>query len=399
MSGPLSHLRVVEFAAIGPVPLAGQLLADLGAEVVIIDRLSEAPNPARQTAAQVADDAGEHGETATEKYEINRRGKLSVAIDLKSPQGLQVSRQLINRADVLLEGFRPGVMERLGLSADSFDDSNPGLIYGRMTGWGQSGPRASTAGHDINYLAITGALHAMGSQGAPPPVPLNLIADYGGGALFLLLGVLSALAEKTQSGKGQVVDAAMSEGVVAMMGLFHGLLASADWSNNRQQNMLDGAAPFYRCYETSDGKFLSVGALETGFFDEFLSLAGLPQLDRELRRDSANWPEMCARYEQHFKSRTRDEWTQVFAGSDACVEPVLDFAEAPYHPQSVARQSWLHHDGIAQSAPAPRFSRTPPSVTKPPARQGADTIEVLVKAGVNAQEIATLCESGVIRQG
>ena len=307
MSGALSGLKVVEMAGLGPCPLAGQLLADHGADVVVIDRASRKPDP----------------------RDVNHRGKRSVAVNLKSEAGVEVARKLIAQADVLIEGFRPGVMEKLGLGPEECLTLNPRLIYGRMTGWGQDGPLAHTAGHDLNYLSITGALHAMGRKGEPPVPPLNLAADYGGGTMFLLFGVLMALYERSSSGKGQVLDVAMSEGVPAMMGLLHSMLAQGFWSPQRDSNMLDGAAPYSRCYETKDAKFLSVGAIEPQFYAELVQLAGLPEADRSTQNDRGIWPDRAEAYAALFRTKTRDEWVKIFDGSDACVAPVLGTGRSP----------------------------------------------------------------------
>lgn len=336
MSGPLQGLVVIEMAALGPVPLAGQLMADLGASVTIIDRKASPADPAN----------------------INRRNKRSVVLDLKSEPGLQQLRNLIGAADILIEGFRPGVMERLGLGPDELQALNPQLIFGRMTGWGQTGPLANTAGHDINYLAITGALHAIGRRNEPPVPPLNLAADYGGGAMFLIMGVLSALFERNTSGKGQVIDAAMIEGVPAMMGLIQQMFAQGQWQQQRESNMLDGGAPYYRCYETKDQKYIAVGAIEPQFFKAFVALAGLPQSDLSIQNDQSQWPAITERYITHFKTRTRDEWQQIFAGSDACVAPVLNFEEAAQHPHNVARGVFISPGGVQQTKPVPVFSRS-----------------------------------------
>ena len=281
MSGPLSSLRVVEFSGLGPAPLAGQLLADLGAEVIAIDRASAQADPT----------------------DINRRGKRSIALNLKSPDGLEVARRLIADADILIEGFRPGVMERLGLGPKDCPDS---LIYGRMTGWGQTGPNAQRAGHDINYLAMTGALHAIGPADRPPAVPLNLVADYGGGTMFLLFGLLAAVIERGVSGKGQVVDAAMIDGVPAMMGLIHQFIAQGEWNRQRQSNWLDGASHFYRCYECADGKYISVGALEPQFFVELLKGLGLQAGEADAQLDQTLWDDKSEAFADIFRKRTRD---------------------------------------------------------------------------------------------
>ncbi|WP_300038373.1 CaiB/BaiF CoA-transferase family protein [uncultured Roseobacter sp.] len=369
MTGPLASLRVVEFSGLGPAPLAGQLLADMGAEVIVIDR---ATGPADPT-------------------DINRRGKKSVALNLKSEQGRAAVLKIIGNADVLIEGFRPGVMERLGLGPDDCPDS---LIYARMTGWGQSGPLAQTAGHDINYLALTGALHAMGRADAPPPVPLNLVADFGGGTMFLLFGILSALFERGASGKGQVVDAAMSDGVPAMMGLIHSMLARGTWTTDRAANWLDGAAPFYRCYECSDGRYIAVGALEPQFYAEFLQIAGLKH-DGD-QNDPQAWPARSEEFAETFRTRTRDEWANLFEGSDACVAPVLSFDEAPSHPQNAQRGVFQDPGGVTQASPAPRFSRSTVQQPQAPQAPGAATDQVLSGLGYTARILREMREAGEI---
>ena len=372
MSGPLTDLTVVEMAAIGPVPLAGQLLADLGASVIIIDKAS---------ATQQSED-------------INRRGKQSIALNLKNPKGREILLQLISRTDVLLEGFRPGVMEKLGLGPDDCEKINNGLIYGRMTGWGQTGPLSNTAGHDINYLAITGALHAIGKNGEPPVPPLNLVADYAGGTMFLVMGVLAALQERNQSGAGQVIDAAMIEGVPSMMGLVQTLYQQGHWQQTRQSNMLDGGAPYYRCYTTSDDRAIAVGAIEAKFFKEFLHLAGLPESDLSIQNDQDQWPQMHKRYEKHFREKSRDEWKKIFDGSDACVAPVLDFEEAPQHPHNKSRQVFVGDS--YQAMPAPKFSRSSESEPASPIAAGSSADELLEKLGYSAEQLKQLKDQGII---
>ena len=356
MSGPLKSLRVIEFSGLGPAPLAGQLLSDLGADVITVDRQAAPADPT----------------------DINRRGKRSIVLDLKSETGRAAALAVIAHCDVLIEGFRPGVMERLALGPDNCPDT---LIYARMTGWGQSGPWAQTAGHDINYLALTGALHAIGAKGEPPIPPLNLVADYGGGTMFLIFGILAAVFERGVSGKGQVVDAAMVDGVPAMMGLIHGMLARHHWSEARASNWLDGAAPFYRCYTCADGKFISVGALEPQFYAVLLEKLGLPGDLAATQNDTATWHVRTTQFAAAFATKTRDEWAEHFALSDACVAPVLSFSEAAQHPHMAARGSLIERQAVRQSAPAPRFSRTTSARPPAPSAIGADTEAVLREVG------------------
>ena len=338
--GPLRGLRVLEFAGLGPVPYAAMLLADMGADVVRLDR------PGGQRRAK----------------DIISRGRLSFELDLKQPPDLDCAIALAERADVLLEGFRPGVMERLGLGPETLLKENPKLVYGRMTGWGQTGPLAAAAGHDINYIALTGALNAIGpADGAPVP-PLNLLGDYGGGSLFLVMGVLAAVLEARQSGHGQVVDCAICDGVVSMLSLFHTLTAAGQWSEQREANPFDGGAHFYTTYECADGKHIAVGAGEPQFYAAFRKLAGLTDPEFDQQRDRSAWPSLKRKAQAIFKAKTRDEWIAIFEGNDACVAPVLSFSEAMQHPHLQARGTVVEIDGVAQTAPAPRFSRTPSSV-------------------------------------
>ncbi|OAN68503.1 carnitine dehydratase [Rhodobacteraceae bacterium EhC02] len=374
MAGPLAGLRLVEMAGLGPCPLAGQLLADLGAQVVVIDRAAAPADPT----------------------DVNRRGKQSVALNLKSADGLDAARRLIARADILIEGFRPGVMEKLGLGPQECHALNPGLIIGRMTGWGQEGPLSMTAGHDINYLALSGALGAIGPADGPPIPPLNLVADYGGGAMFLVFGVLAALYERERSGRGQVVDAAMVDGVPAMMGLIHQWLARGHWGQAREANLLDGGAPFYRCYATRDGRALAVGPLEPQFFAQLVDLAGLPPEHKADQNDPATWPDRRAAYARVFASKTRDEWTAIFAGSDACVAPVLDWDEVEHHPHNAARGTFLRVGDVLQAAPAPRFDRTPADTPSIPGAPGQDTDRILSELGYADADIARLRAAGAL---
>ncbi len=372
MSGPLTGLKVVEMAGIGPAPLAGQFLADMGADVVIITRKSGPADPT----------------------DINNRGKRSAALNLKTPEGIEAARALIDRADVLIEGFRPGVMERMGLGPADCHARNGGLIYGRMTGWGQDGPLAQTAGHDINYLGLTGFLHAIGRADDVPMPPINIGADYGGGTMFLLFGILSALYERQSSGKGQVIDAAMVDGASAMMGLIHAMLARGMWSEQRESNWLDGAAPFYRTYACADGKFLSVGALEPQFHALLLEHAGLPADHQASQMDTSQWPARRVDYASIFAQKTRDEWTAIFEGTDACVAPVLTWSEAPDHPHLAARGTFTAVGGVTQAAPAPRFDRTPADAPGAPPVPGADTETLLAEAGCDAATLDRLRAAG-----
>ena len=335
-NGPLTGLRVVEFVGIGPGPHCAMLLADLGAEVLRVQRKGGNgwPNP-------VAD-----------------RNRSTIEVDIRSEAGRELCASAAAAADVLIEGFRPGVMERAGLGPEVLCTANPRLVYARMTGWGQQGPLAQAAGHDINYIAITGALAAMGKPGEPAAVPLNLVGDFGGGSMFLALGILSALWERERSGTGQVIDAAIIDGTASLMGFFTGLVSGGYISVERDRNILAGAAPWYRCYLCKDGKEISVGAIEPHFFAEFLTKLGLSDL-APIQLDEARWPELAGAFARAFASEDRDHWAALFAGSDACVAPVLTVAEAPAHPHHAARGTWTQHEGVVQPAPAPRFSRTP----------------------------------------
>ncbi|WP_405746342.1 CoA transferase [Streptomyces sp. NBC_01525] len=356
-NGPLGGVRVVELAGIGPCPFAAMTLADLGADVVRVDRPGGA--------ALGIDPA----------YDLTNRNKRSVVIDLKTPQGAERVLELAERADILIEGYRPGVAERLGVGPDSCLARNERLVYGRMTGWGQQGPLADTAGHDISYIAITGALGMIGAPDAPPTVPANLLGDYAGGSLYLVIGLLAALRHAAAGGSGQVVDAAIVDGTAHLSSMIHGMLAAGGWQDRRGANLLDGGAPFYGTYETADGGHMAVGALEPQFYAEFIRLLGIegqvPQRD-----DLASWGALRDAIAARFQERTRAEWTAVFEGTDACVAPVLSLREAPDHPHLAARGTFLDHGGLTQPAPAPRFSRTPGAVRRPPAQPGADTAEI-----------------------
>jgi len=345
------------------------LLADLGAEVVKVDRVGGSADPLRT---------------------LMGRNRRSIAIDLRHGEGRAVALRLIDTADVLLEGMRPGVAERLGVGPGVCLVRNPGLVYGRMTGWGQDGPNAARAGHDIDYIAATGALHAIGATGAAPPPPLNLVADFGGGALYLAFGVLAAVVERATSGLGQVVDAAMIDGVSSLLTMFHEMRALGLWSDRRHANLLDGGAPFYATYQTADGEFVAIGALEPQFYDALLERLGLDPAEVEDRRDPSLWPALRTRLERVFAARTRAEWMDVFAGSDACVEPVVTMAEAPHHPQLAWRGTFVKVGGTVQPGPAPRFDRTPAGLPSPAVAPGHDTDAVLGELGYDAAEVEGL---------
>jgi alpha-methylacyl-CoA racemase len=340
-SGPLAGVRVVEFAGLGPAPFACMLLSDMGADVITIDR----------SAAGVGD-----------ANNITGRGRKVVVADLKDPAARDEVLALIDRADVLVEGFRPGVMERLGLGPDVIAERNPRLIYGRMTGWGQHGPLAQAAGHDINYIAITGALHAIGAADGPPAIPLNLIGDYAGGSMFLVCGILAALHERTQSGSGQVIDAAITDGTLALMTTFASHARKGTFTEQRGSNLLDGGAPFYGVYQTSDGEHISLGPIEPQFFAQLCDRVNVTESLRGAQYDRAKWPALRDEFTRIFAARTRNDWAALLEGSDVCFAPVLRLSEAMQHPHHVARGAWVDIDNVRQPAPAPRFSRTPSAV-------------------------------------
>ncbi|MBZ6472801.1 CaiB/BaiF CoA transferase family protein [Streptomyces griseocarneus] len=367
-SGPLTGVRVLELAGIGPGPFAAMLLADLGADVVRVDR------------------PGGPGLHIDPAYDITNRNKRSVLVDLKSPGGPAAVLDLAGRADILLEGYRPGVAERLGVGPDAALARNPALVYGRMTGWGQQGPLAHAAGHDIGYIAVTGALGMTGPADGPPYPAANLLGDYAGGSLYLVVGVLAALQHARATGTGQVVDAAIVDGTAHLTAMIHAMLAAGGWQDRRGANLLDGGAPFYGTYETADGGHMAVGALEPRFYAEFARLLGLDDAEAAARADAGRWEELRAAVAARFRQRTRAEWTEVFEGTDACVAPVLSLREAPGHPHLAARGTFAEHAGITQPAPAPRFSATPGSLRRPPARPGAHTAEVARDWGVPGLE-------------
>ena len=370
--GPLRGVRIVEFAGLGPGPFAAMLFSDLGADVIRIDR---------------------RGGRAPHKTEIAYRGRRATAFDMKKPQAVEAALRLIQKADGLIEGFRPGVMERLGVGPDVCLARNPRLVYGRMTGWGQSGPLADAAGHDINYIAISGALHAIGEKDAPS-VPLNLVGDFGGGALYLAFGMVCAMLEARSSGKGQVVDAAMSDGAASLMSLFYGLKAMGFWRDERGENLLDGGAHFYGTYETADGKWIALGSIEPQFYKVLLEKTGIADPIFAAQMDRSAWPALKEKLAAVIKTKTRDEWDRIFDGTDACYAPVLSMSEAPKHPHNVARGTFVEVDGVVQPAPAPRFSRTVSELSGPP--EAADNKAALSAWGFSEDEIATLEACGAI---
>ena len=347
--GPLHGIKVIEFEAIGPGPFCGMMLADMGADVLLIDRPG----------------SSDLGLNRERWYDTMMRGRRSVTLDMKSKGGAGAALELIGKADALIEGFRPGVMERLGVGPDVALAKTPRLVYGRMTGWGQDGPMAPRAGHDINYIALAGPLAAIGRAGDAPVPPLNLVGDFGGGSMFLITGILAALWERERSGRGQVIDAAIVDGVASLMTFFTGLVPGRFISLERDCNLLGGAAPFYRTYLCKDGREISVGPLEPQFFAQFLGKLGLSELE-STQNDRTRWPELAGAFARVFASQDRDHWDALFAGTDACVAPVLTAEEAPLHPHNVARQTWVEHEGLVQAAPAPRFSRTPSTLRSAP---------------------------------
>ena len=378
--GPLQGIKVVEFAGLGPVPFSGMVLSDLGAEVVQINREANAP---------------EINLFAPEKN-IPNRGRRIVRLDLKASADMATALRLIERADMLIEGFRPGVMERLGLGPELCLARNPRLVYGRMTGWGQTGPLAQTAGHDINYLALSGALHAIGRADGGPTPPLNLIADYGGGAMLLLVGLLAALLEAGKSGQGQVVDAAMSDGSALLMAAIYSLKAMGYWSDRRESNFLDGGAHFYDTYQCADGKWLAVGPIEPHFYRILLEGCGVTDPDPRQQWHPKSWPTMKERLRAALRTKNRDEWCALFEGSDACVTPVLGLEEAPTHSHNQARQTFVEHAGLVQPAPAPRFSRTPAEIRSAPGSPVSSSNDWLTEWGFSDTEIAQFVSTGTL---
>jgi alpha-methylacyl-CoA racemase len=379
--GPLAGYRIIEMAGIGPAPFAAMLLADMGAEVIRVDRREAA-------------DLGLPDRDV--KFDVLHRGRRSIAVDVKAEAGREVVKRLAAKADAVIEGFRPGVMERLGLGPDVLLALNPKLVFGRMTGFGQDGPLAQAAGHDIDYIALAGVLHAIGRKGEAPVPPLNLVGDFGGGGMFLAFGVVCALLESQWSAKGQVVDAAMVDGSATLMALMFGLYAQGIWKDERGVNVLDTGAPWYDSYQTRDGKWLAVGAIEKRFYEALVQRLGLDPGELPKQHDRSGWPELRLRFTEAIAAKTRDEWERVFAGSDACVAPVLSLAEVAHHPHNAARGTFVERDGVLQPAPAPRFSRTVPEMGAPPRPVGADTDAVLADFGFSEAEVAALRDAVVV---
>jgi alpha-methylacyl-CoA racemase len=381
MAGPLQGIRILEIAGIGPGPFAAMVLSDLGAEVLRIDRAQ----------------AVRGGDPDRPPLDILNRGRRSIGVDLKNPDGVQTVLKLVETADALIEGFRPGVAERLGIGPDDCLARNPRLVYGRMTGWGQDGPLAHAAGHDINYIALAGALEPIGRAGEAPVPPLNLVGDFGGGGMLLALGVVAALLESSKSGQGQVVDAAMVDGAATLMSMFHGMKAMGFWTEERGTNLLDTGAHFYDVFECADGKYVSIGSIEPQFYAELLRLTGL-EGDEELKAqmNRGQWPQLKEKLATTFRSKTRDEWCSIMEGSDVCFAPVLSLSEAPQHPHNVARGTFTELAGVVQPAPSPRFSRTPGEISRPPSHPGQHTDEALGDWGFTTDEVAKLREAGAV---
>ena len=380
MAGPLEGVRIVELAGIGPGPYACMLLADAGADVLRVDRVRE-PSPTT---------------LAGPRWDLLNRSRPSVAVDLKDPDGLALVLDLVAGAEALVEGWRPGVAERLGIGPDDCAARNPGLVYGRMTGWGQDGPLAHSAGHDIDYIALTGALWSIGRAGEPPVPPLNLVGDFGGGGMLMAFGVVAAILEARRTGLGQVVDAAMVDGAASLMTMTFAFHLGGIWSDERAANMLDTGAPFYEVYETADGKWFALGAIERQFYKEFLRVTGLDAEELPDQMDRARWPELKKRFAEVFRTRSRDQWTEAFAGTDACGAPVLSPWEAHQHPHNRHRQTFVEVADVVQPGPAPRFSRTPGVVSRPPSVAGEDSDEALAAWGVDPVRVESLRGKGAL---
>jgi alpha-methylacyl-CoA racemase len=373
-SGPLSGLKIVEFAGIGPGPFCGMLLSDLGADVVRVDR---------------------KGGRGGAPSDITSRGRRSIALDLKSPDAIEAVLKLLESADGLIEGFRPGVMERLGLGPDVVLKRNPKLVFGRMTGWGQTGPYAKAAGHDMNYIAITGALHAIGTEDKPVP-PLNLVGDFGGGALYLAFGLMAGIISARETGKGQVIDCAMSDGAASLMAMFYGFKGAGIWQDKRRSNLLDGGAHFYDTYQCADGKWISIGSIEPQFYALLLEKTGITDPEFANQMDRSAWPSLKAKLQDVLRTKTQAEWCAIMDATDICFAPVLDLDEAPKHAHNVARETFVTVEGVVQPAPAPRFSGTPGAIQGPPPKIGAHNDEALTDWGFTAAEVAALKEKGAL---
>ena len=376
--GPLEGVKVLELQGIGPGPYCGMMLADMGAQIIRVDRSAAAGSPA-------------------DEGDILARGRKSIAVDLKNAQGVETVLKLVESVDVLIEGFRPGVMERLGLGPDVCLARNPRLIFGRMTGWGQTGTMAHAAGHDINYISLSGALHAIGEKGRRPVPPLNLVGDFGGGGMLLAFGIAAALYESTRSGKGQVIDAAMTDGSALLMNAIFGIMNRGHWTSERGTNLLDGGAHFYGTYETSDGKWISIGSIEPQFYALLLEKTGLtgdPELAKQMSR--GDWPKLQEKLAGVFASKTRDEWDEIMLGTDICYAPILQYEEAVAHPHNAARNTFVEQGGYTQAAPAPRFSRTEPQLPGLAVAPGQHTDEVLAEIGMSADEIGALRDGGAV---
>jgi alpha-methylacyl-CoA racemase len=377
--GPLAGLKILEFEAIGPGPFCGMMLADMGADVLLVDR----PDDPRL------------GFGRDRWFDVMMRGRRSVTLNLKSKDGVAAALALAAKADAIIEGFRPGVMERLGLGPDVLLARNPRLVYGRMTGWGQDGPLAPRAGHDINYIALTGVLHAIGRAGGAPVPPLNLVGDFGGGGMLLAFGIACALVEAQRSGKGQVVDAAMVDGASLLAAMFSGMLAGKRWNETRGDNVLDTGAPWYDAYETKDGKYVAIGSIEPKFYAELLSKLMLAGENLPAQHDRKGWPILREAFSKAFRTRTREEWCKAFEGSDACFAPVLTLSEARAHPHNAARKTFTQAGKVDQPAPAPRFSRTPGAIRRPPPERGEGGGQALKDWGFSEKEIASLKDQGL----
>ena len=378
--GPLAGVTVLEIAGIGPGPFAAMMLADMGADVIRIDRAGNVMG----------------GDAESPPADILARGRRSVGVDLKSPEGVETVLRMVESADIIMEGFRPGVAERLGIGPDECLARNPKIVYGRMTGWGQEGPYASAAGHDINYIALSGALDPIGRRGEAPVPPLNLVGDFGGGGMFLAFGLVCGVLESRASGQGQVVDTAMVDGSAVLMAMMHAFRAMGIWEDERGANMLDTGAHFYDVYETSDGKYVSIGSIEPQFYAQLLELTGLDAADLGPQMDRSQWPAMKEKVAAVFRTKTRDEWCEIMEHTDVCFAPVLSMTEAPEHPHMAERGTFVERHGVLQPAPAPRFSRTAPTLDRPPAHAGQHSDEILAEFGFTADEVTALRDSGAV---